>query len=113
MFCVPLLPKPLALLYGGLRFECRHCHDLVYKSQRQTLDDRAFQRADQLRARLGWGPGVIHRPGGKPTRMHWRTFWRLHGRYDTSVFQALGGARAKNGKVMTGLKHIQRRMAQR
>ena len=105
--------RRVAVLYGGSRFECRQCYDLAYKSQRQTLDDRAYKRADQLRARLGWGPGIIHAPGGKPKGMHWRTFWRLHARYDTSVLQALGGASAKVGKVMTGLKHIQRRMAQR
>ena len=105
--------RRVALLYGGLRFECRHCHDLAYKSQRQTSDDRAYKRADQLRARLGWGPGIIHAPGGKPKGMHWRTFWRLHARYDTTVLQALGGTSARIGKVMTGLKHLERRMAQK
>ena len=105
--------RRVALLYGGDKFNCRHCHDLAYKSQRQAPDDRAFQRADQLRARLGWGPGIIHAPGGKPKGMHWRTFWRLHARYDTSVLQALGGTSASIGKVMTGLKHLERRMAQK
>jgi hypothetical protein len=104
--------RRVAVLYGGSRFACRHCHQLVYKSQRQTSDERAYKRADKLRTELGWGPGVIHGPGGKPKGMHWRTFWRLHARYDTSVLQALGGANAKVGKVMTGLKHIQRRAAQ-
>jgi hypothetical protein len=104
--------RRVALLYAGHRFECRHCHDLAYKSQRQTPDDRAYERADQLRVRLSWGPGVIHGPGGKPKGMHWRTFWRLHARHDASVLQALGGASARVGKVMTGLKHIQRRVAQ-
>jgi hypothetical protein len=105
--------RRVALLYGGLRFECRHCHDLAYKSQRQTSDDRAFQRVDQLRARLGWGPGIIHAPGGKPKGMHWRTFWRLHARYDASVIQALGGESVKLDKVMTELKHLELKMAQR
>lgn len=105
--------RRVALLYAGDRFECRHCHDLAYKSQRQASDDRAFERADQLRARLGWGPGIIHPPGGKPKGMHWRTFWRLHARHDASVLQALGGASAKMGKVMTSLKHLERRVAQK
>ena len=105
--------RRVAVLYGGDKFKCRHCHDLAYKSQRQSSDDRAFQRADQLRARLGWGPGIIHAPGGKPKGMHWRTFWRLHARYDTSVLQALGGANVRIGKVMTGLKHLERRVAQK
>ena len=103
--------RRVAVLYGGDKFNCRHCHDLAYKSQRQAPDDRAFQRADQLRARLGWGPGIIRAPGGKPKGMHWRTFWRLHARYDTRVLQALGGASARLGKVTASLKHIQRKVA--
>lgn len=102
--------RRVAVLYGGHRFECRHCHQLVYKSQRQAPDERAYKRADALRARLGWGPGVIHGPGGKPKGMHWRTFWRLHARYDASVLQALGGASARVGKVMTSLRRIEWRM---
>lgn len=104
--------RRVALLYAGLRFECRHCHDLAYKSQRQAPDERAYKRADALRARLGWGPGVIHGPEGKPKGMHWRTFGRLHARYDASVLVALGGASVRVGKVMASLKHIQRKMAQ-
>ena len=102
--------RRVAVLYGANALACRHCHQLAYKSQRQAPDDRAYKRADKLRARLGWGPGVIHAPGGKPKGMHWRTFWRLHARYDASVIQALGGANAEIGKVMTGLKHIKRNM---
>ena len=104
--------RRVAVLYDGHRFECRHCHQLVYKSQRQAPDERAYKRANELRTRLGWGPGVIYGPGGKPKAMHWRTFWRLHACYDASVLQALGGASARLGKVMAGLKHIQRRVAQ-
>jgi len=101
------------VLYGANALACRHCHDLAYKSQRQTFDDRAYKRADKLRARLGWGPGVIHGPGDKPKGMHWRTFWRLHARYDASVIQTLGGESVKLDKVMTELKHLELKMAQR
>lgn len=105
--------RRVAVLYGGSRFECRHCQDLAYKSQRQAPDERAYKRADALRARLGWGPGVIHGPGGKPKGMQWRTFWRLHARHDASVLQALGGASARVGKVTASMKRLQRRVAQK
>ena len=45
--------------------------------------------------------------------MHWRTFWRLHMRYDASVLEALGGQSVKLDKIMTELKHLERKMAQR
>ena len=105
--------RRVAVLYGANALACRHCHDLAYKSQRQTSDDRAYKRANKLRARLGWSPGVIHGPGGKPKGMHWRTFWRLHARYDASVIQALGGQNAKLDKIMTELKHLERKMSQK
>ena len=88
----------------------RHAQPLI---EAGICYDRAYKRADKLRAELGWGPGIIHAPGGKPKGMHWRTFWRLHARYNTSVLQALGGASVRIGKVMTGLKHLERRMAQK
>ena len=105
--------RRVTVLYGANALACRHCHDLAYKSQRQTSDDRAYKRADKLRARLDWSPGVIHGPGGKPKGMHWRTFWRLHARYDASVIQTLGGESVKLDKVMTELKHLELKMAQR
>ena len=96
----------VAVLYGGKVFACRHCHKLAYKSQRETPDDRALRRANDLRARLGWVPGVIHGPGSKPKGMHWSTFWRLHANHDTNVMQSLQGMSAKLGLTMKRLESI-------
>ena len=69
----------VALLYIGRAgiFACRHCYKLAYACQRESRDDRATRRADRIRDRLGWEPGILNGEGGKPRGMHWRTFERL------------------------------------
>jgi hypothetical protein len=70
--------RRVALLYlGGRYFACRHCYQLAYESQREAPHDRLSRRADKLRARLRWEPGILNGSGGKPKGMHWRTFERL------------------------------------
>lgn len=98
--------RRVAVLYGGKVFACRHCHKLAYKSQRETPDDRALRRANDLRARLGWVLGVIHGPGSKPMGMHWRTYWRLYARHDAYVGRALGGMNAKLRLTTKSLEKI-------
>lgn len=70
-----LCPSPgcdrrVALLFGGDIFACRHCYDLAYASQRETPDARAIRRANKIRKRLRWVPGVVNGHGGKPIGMH-------------------------------------------
>ncbi len=74
--------RRVAILFGGSFFACRHCHKLAYECQRETDDDRAMRRADTIRRRLGWGAGIANPEGGKPKRMHWRTFERLKAEHD-------------------------------
>ena len=55
------------MLYSaGAGFLCRHCHQLVFRSQRQNELDRIIGRADKLRVRLGGEPGwrIPDRPKG-------------------------------------------------
>jgi hypothetical protein len=73
--------RRVAILYGGSVFACRHCHKLAYQCQRETDDDRAMRRADTIRKRLGWQPGIANPPGDKPKGMHWRTYLRLMNEY--------------------------------
>lgn len=70
--------RRVAVLFGGDIFACRHCHRLAYASTREDAMSRAMGRADKLRERLGWMPGILNAEGGKPKGMHWRTYWRLY-----------------------------------
>ena len=71
--------RRVALLYlGGRYFACRHCYQLAYASQRGHPDDRLVRRADKIREKRGWEPGVLNGFGGEPKGMHKRTFDRLY-----------------------------------
>ena len=87
--------RRVAVLFGGAVFACRHCQRLAYRSQNETVGDRAYRRADNLRDRLGWVPGVIHGAGDKPKGMHWQTFWRLMAIYNDHERQTLAGMAVK------------------
>ena len=85
--------RRVVLLYlGGVGvFACRHCYGLAYASQRETVLYRALRRADNIRDRLGWPPGIATPPGGKPKGMHQRAFERLKARHDAYVAVSLAG----------------------
>lgn len=87
--------RRVALLYGGGIFACRKCHQLAYPSQRESYDDRAARRADTIRDRLGWQPGILNGAGRKPKGMHWGTFERLTAQHDTFVQRSLAGFAAR------------------
>lgn len=90
--------RRVAILYGGTIFACRHCHQLAYDSQRERRDDRMTRRADKIRQRLGWEPGILNGDGDKPKGMHWRTFERLQNEHDAYVEASLAGALMRFGK---------------
>ena len=89
--------RRVALLYigGAGIFACRHCYRLAYACQRETADDRAMRRADNIRERLGWQAGIANPSGGKPKGMHWRTFERLTAEHDAFVGVSLAGMAAR------------------
>ena len=89
--------RRVAVLHGGRVFACRQCNRLAYRSQREADDDRATRRADKLRKRLGWEPGILNGNGWKPKGMHWRTFERLQGEHNAHVNAALAGMAVKLG----------------
>lgn len=69
--------RRVAVLYGGAIFACRRCYHLAYPSQRENIGDRATRKADKIRDRMGWEPGILNGEGLKPKGMHWKTYERL------------------------------------
>ena len=60
----------MAILYGGIIFACRHCHQLAYECQREPPHYRALNRAQAIREKLG-GSGSMADPfPSKPKGMH-------------------------------------------
>lgn len=85
--------RRVAKLYlgGSGVFACRHCYGLVYDCQRESDDDRATRRAETIRQRLGWEPGILNLPGGRPKGMHRCTFERLKRTHDAFVGASVAG----------------------
>ena len=83
--------RRVAILYMGSNgiFACRHCYRLAYRCQRETADDRATRRAERIRARLQWEPGILNGDGGKPPWMRWSTFERLSAEHEALVAASL------------------------
>jgi hypothetical protein len=61
----------------GFGFACRRCLGLTYRSQSETVANRAISKARKLRVRLGGGPSLLDPLPDKPPRMHRRTYYRL------------------------------------
>lgn len=87
--------RRVAILYGGNVFACRHCQQLAYESQRETVDDRAARRADTIRRRLNWEPGILNGNAGKPKGMHHRTYDRLLASHERHVKYCLAAHRLR------------------
>lgn len=95
--------RRVAILYGGPIFACRHCHQLVYPSQRDAADNRAARRADRIREKLGWEPGILNGEGLKPKGMHRQTFKRLAAQHNALAQIALAGIAAKLDRLEDSL----------
>jgi hypothetical protein len=89
--------RRVAILYGGAIFACRTCHRLAYASTRESAGDRSSRRADRLRERLGWEPGILNGSGDKPKWMRWRTFERLTAEHDRLLAGSLRAFAARWG----------------
>jgi len=80
---------------GGSTFACRHYYHLVYQSQRESEYDRMTRKADRIREKLEWKPGILNSRGWKPSGMHWQTFEKLSKKHDKFVQCALMGISEK------------------
>lgn len=80
-FHCPRCSKRVGLLYGhSVLFLCRHCYQLPYASQQEGRLDNMISQKHKLGGRIfeyyEYGEGF-----GKKKGMHWRTFEKLHARY--------------------------------
>lgn len=76
-FLCPVCDRRIVALYLAKRFQCRHCLDLRYASQRENKNFRAISRIQKVRRKLG-GSGNLTRPlPERPRYMHHRTYQRL------------------------------------
>ncbi len=93
----------MAKLYleGSGIFACRRCYRLVYDCQRESDDDRTTRRAETIRQRLGWQPGILNLPAGRPKGMHRCAFERLKAQHDAFVNTSIAGM-AKRLRPMEG-----------
>lgn len=96
--------RRVAILYGGSIFACRHCHQLSYPCQRERAGDRVVRRANGIRERLGWPPGILNGMGQKPNGMHWRTYWRLLARHDLLMRSSMVGLAREIDKLKARMK---------
>jgi len=87
----------VAILYSGGIFACRHCYQLAYSSQREPYDDRAARKANRIRDKLGWEPGILNSKGWKPKGRHLDTFERMIAQHDAFVQITLAGMAARLG----------------
>ena len=69
--------RRVAVLYGPPVFACRQCHQLVYDSQRMPSYDRALEKAQTIRIKLGGSGSMAEFFPPKPKGMHTRTYKRL------------------------------------
>jgi len=73
-FLCPRCTQRVKRLYGGVRYICRACHNLIYASTQERAGDRAARRMRKLRRRIGADIGMEAAIGPKPRGMHTKTF---------------------------------------
>jgi hypothetical protein len=89
--------RRVAILYGGVVFACRYCCQLAYPSQRENIDNRTTRKAEKIRDRMGWEPGILNGEGLKPKGMHWKTYRRLCFLHNQLVYSSLREATLRFG----------------
>ena len=92
------------LYFSGGQCACRKCFKLAYKSEGDTWHNQQFRKADNIRDRLGWRPGIAHADGAKPKGMHWKTFYGLKTEHDFRVQRILGHTMEWCAKIKAGQK---------
>jgi hypothetical protein len=74
-FWCPICKERVAILYAvDMAFGCRHCQNLVYRSQRESALDRLGRSIEKRRVKIGWSGAVTGPTGQKPRGMHWKKY---------------------------------------
>lgn len=94
-FLCPQCGRRCAVLYAAAGFQCRRCMALPYRSQRQRRRGRTLLRANKIRGRMGWTPGLFAPDGQRPKGMHQRTFARCKDALDQLAVEYLQGRVAR------------------
>jgi hypothetical protein len=76
-FLCPKCLRRVGVLYAADHFRCRHCHDLRYASQRETVTLRAIGKAQRIRQKLGGSADLTLPRPSRPKFMQRRTYKRL------------------------------------
>ncbi|GAB0151606.1 hypothetical protein [Marinobacterium sp. BA1] len=105
---VPGCGRRTGLLYLSGVFACRHCHKLAYRSQRQTEYQRAIDRTQRLRKKLGWPAGILTPCGNRPKGMHETTFRKLEAKHNACWLDALGHWSDRLGVLDSHLRYAVR-----
>ena len=69
--------RRVAVLFGGKRFLCRHCHGIAYAVENEDAISRLLRRSNKLRERVKAKAGMAYPVTFKPKGMHQKTFDRI------------------------------------
>jgi len=98
-FLCPCCGSRVAILYANAEFACRRCFPLSYRSQRERSLERSIRRAERIRRRLSWIPGVLNPDGVKPKGMQWKTYAHLKSEHDALVMACLSGVTSQLSRL--------------
>ena len=73
-FRCPRCGRRVAVLFGGKRFWCRHCHGIAYAVENEDAISRVLRRSNKLRERVKARAGTAYPVVFKPKGMHQKTF---------------------------------------
>jgi hypothetical protein len=109
-FCCPDCRKRIAVIYiQGRSCSCRQCNYLVYRSQRERAGERARDRAQKVRMRLGGSANLFEPFPAKPKWMRWETYQGLETKALQNQAQNLESLRSKLDRPNTrGQRKVQR-----
>ena len=85
-------------------FACRHCYELAYESQQESIRERGFIKARKILIRLGAKPDLFELFPEKPPRMHWRTYERLRRVYEIARDRSIQGVLGRVPRVERDLR---------